>query len=106
MLDERVLSLEISPRAVPLLSRTINNRVRTALQQIESELNDPRFRRSKEDGDERVRVGVGAYFFQEDVTSGTKATGERGSKMSAARRKAAGTSTRASGGESKKGRRR
>ena len=105
MLDERVLSLEISPRAVPLLSRTINNRVRTALQQIESELNDPRFRRSKDDGDERVRVGVGAYFFQEDLTPGTMETGERGSKKIGARRKTAGTSPSASRGASKKTRR-
>jgi hypothetical protein len=105
LLDERVMSMEISARAVPLLSRTINNRLRAALQQVETELNDPRFRRNKEDGDERVRVGVGAYFFQEELTPGARAKGAEGSKKATAKRKTAGTSATASGGGGKKGQR-
>jgi hypothetical protein len=89
-LSDTVLSLEVSPRALPLLQRVVRERAKIFLQQIESEFNDTRLRRAK--GEERVRVGLTLFTFEEMIEGPDVVNAER---PAAAAKKKSTKSTRA-----------
>ena len=67
-LSETAISLEVAPKAIPLLLRTIRERSMFYISEIESEMNDPRLRRDPTAGDGRVRMGVSLFYFEEELT--------------------------------------
>lgn len=66
-LAETIMSREVSPLAIPLLMRSLRKHTRTYVQQIESEMNDPRLRRDAKSGEGRVRMGISVFYFEEEL---------------------------------------
>jgi len=64
---ETIMSREVSPLAIPLLMRSLRSHTRLYVQQIESEMNDPRLRRDAKGGEARVRLGISVFYFEEEL---------------------------------------